>query len=78
MRRVPHWSPESVEKILGEDSRKLDSEVVVDRLLAHFLTVPVDTEARMRLIEAHQQAEGRGKLAELVHLILSSPQYQLN
>ncbi len=78
MRRVPHWTPESVEKILGEDSRKLDSEVVVDRLLAHFLTVPVDTEARMRLIEAHQQAEGRGKLAELVHLILSSPQYQLN
>ncbi len=78
MRRVPRWTPESIEKILGEDYRKLESDVVVDRLLAHFLTVPVDTEARMRLIEAHQQAEGRGKLAELVHLILSSPQYQLN
>ena len=78
MRRVPHWTPESVEKILGKDARKLESEVVVDRLLAQFLTVPVDAEARMNLIEAHNQAEGRGKLAELVHLILSSPQYQLN
>ncbi len=78
MQRVPRWTPESVEKILGEDARKLESEVVVDRLLAHFLTVPVDAEARMKLIEAQKQAEGRGKLAELVHLILSSPQYQLN
>ena len=78
MGRVPHWAPESIEKILGKDSRKLESEVVVDRLLGHFLTVPVDAEARMKLIEAHKQAEGRGKLAELVHLILSSPQYQLN
>ncbi len=78
MRRVPSWTPESVAKILGKDSGKLESEVVVDRLLAHFLTVPVDAEARTKLIEAHKQAEGRGKLAELVHLILSSPQYQLN
>ncbi len=78
MRSVPRWTPELIEKILGKDFRKLESEVVVDRLLAHFLTVPVDAEARMRLIEAQKQAEGRGKLAELVHLILSLPQYQLN
>ncbi len=78
MRSVPRWTPELIEKILGKDFRKLESELVVDRLLAHFLTVPVDAEARTKLIEAHKQAEGRGKLAELVHLILSSPQYQLN
>ncbi len=78
MRSVPRWTPELIEKILGKDFRKLESELVVDRLLAHFLTVSVDAEARTKLIEAHKQAEGRGKLAELVHLILSSPQYQLN
>ena len=78
MRSVPRWTPELIEKILGKDFRKLESELVVDRLLAHFLTVSLDAEARTKLIEAHKQAEGRGKLAELVHLILSSPQYQLN
>ena len=80
--RLPSWNPaEAAREILGQEPQKLDADQVVERVAARFLAVPLSAEGREKLKEFYLKKKGgrpEVHLAELVHLVLSSPEYQLN
>ena len=77
-RGVPGWDAKAGSRaILGCEEEKLTSEEVVDRLVARFLSVPIEKAERETLVGHHRQGRGNRRLAELIHLVMSSPQYQL-
>ena len=68
----------SAKVILGEGWEEWKPERVVDAVLRRFLAVPMAEEGRKKLVEFYAAADSRNRLAELIHLTLSSPEYQLN
>ena len=64
--------------LLGADHEQLSTEEIVDRLLERFLLVPLPDEDRQQLVEFYDQGLPTFRLQELIHLIVSSPQYQLS
>ncbi|MBM4001351.1 MAG: DUF1800 domain-containing protein [Planctomycetes bacterium] len=74
----PQWDAQSgAVRLLGDDANALTTEQVVDRLLERFLLVPATPEARRELIELYEKEEPSKRLTAVIHLIVSSPQYQL-
>jgi uncharacterized protein (DUF1800 family) len=78
--RPPRWDPAAgAEEILGKDWAGLPAGEVVERLARRFLLVQLPEEARTKLVAFYESAAGGGtaRLAELIHLLLSSPEYQM-
>jgi len=75
---LPQWDTESGrELLLGADSAELDPADVVDRVVRRLLLVEVSAEARRQLIDFYTLARPETRLEELIHLVISSPEYQL-
>lgn len=75
---MPQWNASSgAAQLLGKNFTQLTAEEAVDRLLERFLLVPATDDAREKLIELYNEKQPASRLPELIHLIVSSPQYQL-
>ena len=75
---IPQWDASSgAAQLLGKNFSQLTADEAVDRLLKRFLLVPPTDDARQKLIELYNEKQPASRLAELIHLIVSSPQYQL-
>jgi len=78
-RRMPRFDAQAgAKRILGEGWEEWKPEQVVDTVLRRFLAVPMAEEGRKKLVAFYEKADSRNRLAELIHLALSSPEYQLN
>jgi hypothetical protein len=76
---LPRWdSKTGAREILGADPQDVEPKAAVDRVVRRFLLVPLGEEARGKLIDFYRSAPPRDRLAEAIHLVLSSPEYQLN
>lgn len=77
-RNLPRWEAEGgLERILGKNHETLGAEEVVDLVVRQFLLVPLSPEARKRLVEFLKNSSSKTRFQELIHLVLSSPEYQL-
>ncbi|MBI4607034.1 MAG: DUF1800 family protein, partial [Planctomycetes bacterium] len=77
-RRMPRWDGRAGrERILGADAERLSPEEVVDRVVKRFLLVPLPEEARKKLVDFYAGSKSERRLEELIHLVLSSPEYQV-
>jgi uncharacterized protein (DUF1800 family) len=77
-RGLPRWDRVSgAERVLGKDHEKLGAEEAVDRVIRRFLLVPPASDARAKLIELYREADPATRVERLIHLVLSSPEYQL-
>jgi hypothetical protein len=77
-RRMPRWDPlEGGKEVLGGDPQSLAAGEVVDRVLRRFLVAPVSEDEKKKLVDFYSGA-GNRRLPELIHLVFSSPQYQLD
>ena len=75
---LPRWNEKTgAAQLLGADHERLSTNQIVDRLVERFLLVPLSDEDRQKLVEFYDQGLPRYRLQELIHLIVSSPQYQL-
>jgi uncharacterized protein (DUF1800 family) len=75
---APRWDPAAgAAAILGSDAGTLPAEEVVTRVARRFLIVPLSAEARGQLVSFYAGAAPGTRLAELIHLVLSSPEYQM-
>jgi uncharacterized protein (DUF1800 family) len=74
----PRWDAAAgAEAILGKDWTSLQAADVVERVARRFLLVALDGEAKAKLAAFYDGARGEMRLAELIHLVLSSPEYQM-
>ena len=65
-------------KLLGESLDSLQAQVIVRRLIEHFLTIPLSEDGERKLVDFFEGADRETRLLELIQFILSSPQYQLS
>lgn len=76
----PDWKGPDYEKIAPRELRKHHSDLV-DTLIMRFFQAPVSETNRKRFIAFAEEQEGvvftNHEVAELVHLMLSTPEYQL-
>ena len=78
LRRVPTWDSAKVkEELLGKGGEDLPASEAVDRVVGRLLIVPLSEASRKKLKEFYASAKPATRLAELIHLIISSPEYQL-
>ncbi len=77
-RSLPRWNADAGRKlVLGKDPEKLSAAEAVDRVVRRFLLVPLAPEARKKLEDFYSGADPETRLEELIHLVLSSPEYQV-
>jgi uncharacterized protein (DUF1800 family) len=76
----PDWKGPDYEKIVPRELRKQHADLV-DTLIMRFFQAPVSEINRKRFIAFAEEQEGvvftNHEVAELVHLMLSTPEYQL-
>jgi len=75
---LPPWDASAgAAAILGPDFEKLAADALVEKVIRHFLGAPLPEEPRRKLIEFCAGASAEARLRGLIHLVLSSPEYQL-
>jgi uncharacterized protein (DUF1800 family) len=75
--RLPRWEEARIRKELLGEGLEPSPEETVDRIARRFLLVPLPEESRKKLTDFYRSADARRRLAELIHLVLSSAEYQL-
>ena len=76
--QLPSWDASAgAAAFLGPDFEKLADDALVEKVIRHFLGAPLAEEPRRKLIEFCAGAAPEARLRGLIHLVLSSPEYQL-